>query len=286
MKLNQKSLALMFIDSVLVNLAALGSFYLRFDGDIPKEYFWTYYHTAWVGTIIYLLIFYFFGLYNRLWRYASINELISILFAVSIGTSSVVLVVYFIAPMHYPNTVAVLFWLIAIFLIGGSRLIGRILQDTVFSVHIPGIPKRVLIIGAGDAGALAVRELKNSNYREGYPVGMIDDAPQKQKLKLMGIPVLGTRTDITRVVKSHKVEEVIIAMPSAPEDVIRDITEICEKSGVVIKSIPGIYNYFSGQVDTLKIRQVQIEDLSNGEMPTSISGRSPGLHFRWGKLPT
>jgi len=251
----------MLIDAILVNLAAFGSFYLRFEGNIPKEYSWTYYHTAWAGTLIFLLIFSLFGLYNRLWQYASINELMSIFFAVAVGTCSVVLVIYFIAPMRYPNTVAVLLWLTTTFLIGGSRFIGRILQDGVFNVHISGIPKRVLIIGAGDAGALAVRELKNSNYREGYPVGIIDDASQKQKLKLMGIPVLGTSKDITRVVKSHKVEEVIIAMPSAPGEVIRDITETCEKSGVVIKIIPGIYNFFSGQVDALKIRQVQIEDL-------------------------
>ncbi|TGE34856.1 polysaccharide biosynthesis protein [Desulfosporosinus fructosivorans] len=261
MKFNQKSLALMLIDSVLVNLAAFGGFYLRFEGNIPQEYFLTYYHTAWAGTLIYLFVFSVFGLYNRLWQYASINELISIFFAVTVGTSSVVLVIYFLAPMRYPNTVAVLLWLITTFLIGGSRFIGRILQDTVFSVQLPGIPKRVLILGAGDAGALAVRELKNSNYKEGYPIGIIDDAPEKQKLKLMGIPVLGTRKDITRVVKSHNVEEIIIAMPSAPGDVIRDMTELCEKSGAVIKIMPGIYNYFSGQVDTLKIRQVEIEDL-------------------------
>ena len=261
MKLDRTSLSLMLVDAVLVNVAAFGSFYLRFEGNIPQEYFMTYYHTAWAGTLIYLLVFSLFGLYNRLWQYASINELISIFFAVTVGTSGVVFVVYFLAPMRYPNTVAVLLWLTTAFLIGGSRFLGRILQDTVFSLHFPGIPKRVLIIGAGDAGALAVRELKNSNYREGYPIGIIDDSPQKQKLKLMGISVLGTRKDITRVVKSRNVEEVIIAMPSAPGDVIRDITEICEKTGAAIKIMPGIYNFFSGEVDTLKIREVQIEDL-------------------------
>ena len=251
----------MLIDAVLVNLAAFGSFYLRFEGNIPQEYFLTYYHTAWAGTLIYLVIFSLFGLYNRLWQYASISELLSILYAVTVGTGSVVLAVYFLAPMRYPNTVAVLFWLTTTFLIVGSRFIGRIVQDGVSKVHIPGIPKRVLIIGAGDAGALAVRELKNSNYREGTPIGIIDDAVQKQNLKMMGISVLGTRKDITRVIKAHKIEEVIIAMPSAPGNVIRDITEICEKSSVVIKIMPGIYNFFSGQVDTLKIRQVEIEDL-------------------------
>jgi len=261
MTLNRNSIYLMLIDSVLVNLAALGSFYLRFEGTIPQEYYMTYYHTAWAGTLIYLVIFSLFGLYNRLWEYASISELVSILYAVTVGTSSVVLVIYFLAPMRYPNTVAVLLWLTTMFLIGGSRFIGRILQDGVFQGHTLGLPKRILIIGAGDAGALAVRELKNSNYREGNPVGIIDDAPQKQKLKFMGIPVLGTREDIARVVKAHNIEEVIIAMPSAPGEVIRDITEICEKSGVVIKIIPGIYNYFSGEVDALKIREVQIEDL-------------------------
>ncbi len=261
MKINRKSLSLMLVDLVLVNLAAFGSFYLRFEGDIPKEYFWTYYHSAWAGTIIYLFIFTVFGLYNRLWQYASISELISVFFAVTVGTCCVVLIIYFIAPIRYPNTVAVLLWLSTTFLIGGSRFMWRILHDTVFNIHIPGMPKRVLIIGAGDAGALAIRELKNSNYRQGYPVGIIDDSPQKQKLKLMGIPVLGTKDDITNVVKSHGVEVIIIAIPSARGDVIRDIATICEKSDVLIKIMPGIYNFFSRQVDTLKIREVQIEDL-------------------------
>ncbi|EHQ89366.1 nucleoside-diphosphate sugar epimerase/dehydratase [Desulfosporosinus youngiae] len=261
MKFSRSSLVLILLDAALINLAAIGSFYLRFEGNIPREYYWTYYHTAWAGTLIYLLIFSFFGLYNRLWQYASISELLSVIFAVFVGTSSVVLVVYFLAPMRYPNTVAVLFWLTTTFMISGSRLILRIIDDAVLTIPIPGIPKRVLIIGAGDAGALAIRELKNSNYREGYPIGIIDDSLQKQKLKLMGIPILGTRKDIPHVVKSHKVEEVIIAMPSAPGAVIRDIAKICEKSGAVIKIVPGIYNFFSGQIDTLQIRQVEIEDL-------------------------
>ena len=88
----------MLIDAVLVNLAAFGSFYLRFQGNIPQEYFMTYYHTAWAGTLIYLLVFSLFGLYNRLWQYASISELTSIFYAVTVGTSSVVLVIYFLAP--------------------------------------------------------------------------------------------------------------------------------------------------------------------------------------------
>ena len=229
MILSRKSIYLMLIDAVLVNLAAFGSFYLRFEGNIPPNYLQTYYHTAWAGTLIYLVVFSLFGLYNRLWQYASISELISIIYAVFVGTSSVVLVVYFLAPVRYPNTVAVLFWLTTTFLIGGSRFLGRILQDGVVKVHNPGIPKRVLIIGAGDAGALAIRELKNSKYREGYPVGIIDDALQKQRLRMMGIPVLGTSKDIARVVNSLKVEEVIIAMPSAPGDVIRQFTDICEQ---------------------------------------------------------
>ena len=258
-------MSLILVDSTLVNLAMFGSFYLRFEGDIPREYFLTYYHSVWVGTLIYLFIFSLFGLYNRLWQYASISEFISIICAVSVGTSSVALVIYFLAPMRYPNAVVVLLWLTTIFLISGSRFIWRILQDTVHSFQIPGVPMRVLIIGAGDAGALAIRELKNSNYRDGYPIGMIDDSLEKQKLKLMGIPVLGTRKDIPHIVKSRNVEEVIIAMPSSPGDVIRDIITICEKSGVVIKIMPAIYNFFSGQVDTLKIRQVEIEDLLGRE---------------------
>jgi len=268
----------MLIDAMLINLAAFGSFYLRFEvfGSIPLEYYQTYYHTAVVATILYIAVFYVFGLYNRLWQYASTGELLSIIYAVTVGTGGTVAVVYFYSvgqdttlPLRPPNSAAVLLWLAMIFLIGGSRFIWRILQENAFDRHVPGSQKQVLIVGAGDAGVLAARELRNRNYRDGRPIGFIDDNRSKVKLQLLGIPVLGTRKDIARVVKGHNVDEVIIAMPSASGESVREIVQICEKSGVDLKIMPGVYDIISGDISVNPIRQVQVEDLL-GRDPVSV----------------
>ncbi|MDA8229345.1 MAG: nucleoside-diphosphate sugar epimerase/dehydratase [Desulfitobacterium hafniense] len=268
MLLRKRTLILMAVDAVLVNLAAFLSFYLRFEGSIPDEYYLTYYHTAWAATIFYLAVFYVFGLYNRLWQYASTGELLSILYAVTVGTAGTITLVYFLAVWRIPHSAAALLWFMTVFFIGGSRFIWRLLQENVFSPHVPGSQKQVLIVGAGDAGVMAARELKNKNNREGRPVGFIDDAPKKQKLQLMGIPVLGTRKDIPRVVKGYGIDEVIIAMPSTDGETIREIVQICEKTGVDLKIMPGVFNVLSGQIDTKGIRQVQVEDLLGREPVT------------------
>jgi len=198
----------MLIDAMLINLAAFGSFYLRFEvmGGIPLEYYQTIYITALSATAIYILVFFLFGLYNRLWQYASTGELLSIIYAVTVGTGGTVAVVYFYsqaqAGYRMPHTTAMLLWLCMVFLIGGSRFIWRILQENAFDRHVPGSQKQVLIVGAGDAGVLAARELKNRNYREGRPIGFIDDNRAKQKLHLFGIPVLGTRRILSALSKA------------------------------------------------------------------------------------
>lgn len=275
MSLRKRTLILMLIDAMLINLAAFGSFYLRFEvvGGIPLTYYPTIYHTAIAATIIYIAVFNVFGLYNRLWQYASTGELLSIVYAVTVGTGGTVSVVYFYslaqAGMRIPHTTAVLLWLAMVFLIGGSRFIWRILQENAFDRHVPGSQKQVLIVGAGDAGVLAARELKNRNYRDGRPIGFIDDDVSKQRLHLLGVPVLGTRKDINRVVKGHNVDEVIIAMPSASGESVREIVQICERSGVELKIMPGVYDIISGDINVNAIRQVQVEDLL-GRDPVSV----------------
>ncbi|GAB6153152.1 nucleoside-diphosphate sugar epimerase/dehydratase [Desulfosporosinus burensis] len=277
MSFRRRTMILMLIDAMLINLAAFGSFYLRFEEGIPLDYYQTYYHTAIGATILYLAVFYVFGLYNRLWQYASTGELLSIVYAVTVGTGGTVAVVYFyglsnaatLSYIRMPHTAALLLWLAMVFLIGGSRFIWRILQENAFERHVPGSQKQVLIVGAGDAGVLAARELKNRNYRDGRPVAFIDDNHSKQKLQVLGIPVLGTRKDIARIVKGHNVDEVIIAMPSASGESVREIVQICEKLGVELKIMPGVYDIISGDINVNPIRQVQVEDLL-GRDPVSV----------------
>ncbi|MDA8440983.1 MAG: nucleoside-diphosphate sugar epimerase/dehydratase [Peptococcaceae bacterium] len=265
MTYHKRAISLIGIDALLVNIAVFGSFYLRFEGNIPAKYYSTYYHTAIASTIVFLISFYYFGMYRRIWQYASTGELLSIIYASSLGSLVAVSIVWVIAPFRVPIKAAILLWLLTLILIGGSRFIWRIFQENVAIERNCGMQKRVLIVGAGNAGVLAVRELRNGNYKHGRPVGFIDDALQKQRLELLGLPVLGTRDDIATVVRGHNIDEVIIAMPSASGDAVREVVEICETTSVKLKILPGVYDILSGNVTVKAIRDVEVEDLLGRE---------------------
>ena len=146
-------------------------------------------------------LFYLFGLYHRLWQYASIGELFSIVGAVSVG--SLLFFGYSLLKMQgatyvLPRSVFIFSWLINTFLIGASRLSWRLMRDHWFFPDRFSERKPVLVVGAGDAGATVIRELKNRNDHCSVPIGFVDDDHSKQKNKMFGIPVLGKREDIPR----------------------------------------------------------------------------------------
>jgi len=258
----KRTLALMLFDALLVNLALFGSFYLRFEEGLPQEYIQTYIDAAVISTVALLLAFQFFGLYRNIWRYASIGEMLSIVYAVTIGSAFTVTVVYFIAPIRLPHSVSVLFWLLVIVSIGGFRFSQRLRQENPIFTVWNKTPRKVLIIGAGDAGVLALRELKNRDFQDGMPVGFIDDSERKIYLNVQGFPVLGSRKEIPEVVEKYGVEEIIIAIPSASGDAIREIVEICKETKASnLKILPGVYDILSGKITVSSIREVQVEDL-------------------------
>lgn len=263
----------MLIDALLINLALFLGFYLRFEGNLKGEYLLydtTHLEAAIVSTVVFLLLFHFFGLYRNIWRYASVGELLSVVYAVTLGTAIIVTVVYFIAPLRLPYSVSVLFWLMVIVLTGGLRFSQRVRQEnSIFSVRNKD-QRKVLIIGAGDAGVLALRELKRRDFQEGLPVGFIDDSRSKINLHVQGFPVLGSREDIPEIVERYEVDEIIIAIPSASGDAIREIVEICKETRAAsLKILPGVYDILSGKITVSTIREVQVEDLL-GRDPVSV----------------
>jgi len=256
-------ICLICCDAVLVNLALLAAFTVRFSNF--EEVF--FYLKPFIGlvpysTMIFLAIFYTHRLYNRDWAYASLGELAAIVQAATLGSLGVVALAYF---LHYslPRSVAALMWAFTIFLIGGSRLAWRLyVERTKANGNQPG--RRALIIGAGDAGAMVARELKSHNGAY-QPVGFIDDDKNKQDLTVLGLPVLGGRSRIPDVVKRCGVDLVIIAMPSVNNTVIRETVEICRGAGAELKILPGVYQIIDGQVSVNHLRPVQLEDLLRRE---------------------
>jgi len=121
--------------------------------------------------------------------------------------------------------------------------------------------KRVLVIGGGKAGSIMIKEMYSNPQIHKYPVGVIDDDPEKYKRKINGVPILGTRDDIGRIVKEKKIDEVLIAMPAASKAEIKQIVDICKKLKCSLKTLPGVYELIDGRVDIKKIRDIEIEDL-------------------------
>ncbi|NMD41891.1 MAG: polysaccharide biosynthesis protein, partial [Firmicutes bacterium] len=240
------------IDAVLIGAALYAALYLRFDGLIPDHYLLAYRQLVLFFTFAQLVIFYFFGFYNRLWQYASTGELI--LIAGSITAGAAVNLLILLASSRgdgflLPRSVPVLHWMITILVIGFSRFSWRFLKGYLFRRQKPGDLRHILIVGAGDAGATLVRELKQRRFQDNLvPVGFVDDNPAKQKMGMFGLPVLGKREDIPRLVQRYAVDEIIIAIPSANRGVIAEIVDICQTTVASLKILPGIYELVNGRV--------------------------------------
>ncbi len=224
-----------------------------------------------LALIIKLVIFFLFGLYRRYWRYASVDELVSIILAV--GSAILIIAgVFFGAGIlgldnarSLPRSVPFIDGLLTLVVVGGSRFSVRIAAHKRRRSEQKNNSKTVLIVGAGDAGAVIARELLSSRHININPVGFVDDDPNKQKKSIHGIPVLGTRKDIPRLAKQYDVEEVVIAIPTAPGNVIREIRTLCEAAGVPSRTMPGMYEILSGQISVSQLRNVDIEDLLRRE---------------------
>ncbi|MCD5407355.1 MAG: polysaccharide biosynthesis protein [Desulfotomaculum sp.] len=263
---------LIAVDIVLVNVALYAALLIRFDGAIPEEFLNSFYNLAPVFTLVFLGCFYFFGLYKRLWQYASIGELVIIVGAVTAGTVVNISLAYFLmegGTFPLPRGVFVLSWALNIILIGGSRLSWRLFRDYKFNYQHPRGGKPVLIVGAGDAGVLVAKELKNHFSSKINVVGFVDDDPGKRNLKIIGIPVLGDRNDIPDLVDKHGILEIIMAIPSAKGKTIREIVEICRQTKAEVKILPGMFELIDGHATVNQIREVQVEDLL-GRPPVKV----------------
>jgi len=248
------------IDLLIVNLALLLAFMIRFDWKLAPDVGSVLMSLVLWVSFIRLIIFYFEGLYQWSFRYASLGEAIRIVRAVAFGTLSLIAIAYF--KRYYPyigRSVFLIDFLICLFFIMTYRFFFRIINK-IKSKH-PINLKRVLIVGAGDAGEMVVRELLNAKKKEYIPIGFIDDDSRKKNLKIHGIRVLGNKEEIAKIAKDYRIEEIIISVPSVQGKVIRDIISNCQKANLKIKIIPGLLKILSGEVSIKEIRDVNPEDL-------------------------
>ena len=255
---------MVFMDLFLINAALFLAFMIRFNWQLSSLVASGYISLILWATVFRLVLFWFFGLYEWSFRYASIHEAITILKAVTVSTLLLIVIAFF---QHYTagigRSVLLIDYLICLFFISVFRFSPRLIVNLKQNHYLN--PKRVLIVGAGSAGEMIARELLNRPNRTYQPIGFIDDNPIKKDARIHGIKVLGNRKKITEIIEKYRVEEVIIAIPSAKGEVIRDIISHCEKAGTKFKILPGLHQILTGEVDIKQIRDVKPEDLLGRE---------------------
>jgi FlaA1/EpsC-like NDP-sugar epimerase len=175
-----------------------------------------------------------------------------------------ILLFTFGAFQGFPRSVLIIYGVLSMLAVGGLRFALRVLAESRFfavadreRVH----QNHILIIGAGDAGALVLREMQKSKYLNMKPVGFLDDNPEKQKQQLLGVPVIGTIDDMPRVLDQKHVDEVIIAIPSAPGNVVRRVAQVCQKKSIPFRTMPGLYELLGGKINISRLREIEISDL-------------------------
>jgi FlaA1/EpsC-like NDP-sugar epimerase len=248
---------LIIIDLILINIAMLFAFMLRFD-TAWVNYFRTDYLLA--LSVIGIVVLYFSSLYSKMWQYASMAELNSIFKTTFFINIIFVIYIYFFR-VSFPRSVMIINGLLDIFLLGGLRFALRILKDYLTKSSNKIAKKRVLVIGAGDAAEIIVREMQKHPELGKEIIGLIDDDLQKQALEIHGKKVLGKRDKIPVVIKDYEVDEVIIAMPSAKGKDIKKIYELSNQDNVKVNIVPGVYEILNGDVNLSQIREVKVEDL-------------------------
>ncbi|GIV63800.1 MAG: polysaccharide biosynthesis protein CapD [Bellilinea sp.] len=263
-------------DLALIILSVIGALILRFElGSLFFAYLPFGYWMIAVALVIKPLVYYFFGLYRRMWMYASVEELKLIVIAVTTASILVAVVMLILFTRGflpgYLRSVFVIDWLLSLAMVGGLRFAFRFLAETRrrFGEMQAGRVRRVLIVGAGDAGALVVKELQKNPQLNLIPVGFLDDNPTKQRQQIHGVPVVGTINEMTRWLEKLRVDEVIIAIPSAPGRVVRMVADVARLKGIPFRTMPGIYELLGGKVSVSRLREVDITDLLRRQ-PTRV----------------
>jgi FlaA1/EpsC-like NDP-sugar epimerase len=260
-------------DAVLIAVAWWLAFWIRFDSadGIPPFYdelvSW---QTIAIVVGIKLAVFTAFGFYNRWWRYASTRDMWGALRGVTAASLLAGLTLYFFPPdatERLPRGVAVIDWLLLLGLVAGTRLAAR----TIFERPAPGglvaRGKEVLVVGAGDAAQLVIREMLKSRALGYTPIGVVDDDPRKKNLRIHGVRVLGTTEDLPHILRDNKPDELLIAIPSAAGEVRQKVVEAARDAQVPVKTLPGLYELIAGDHNlTAQIRPVSVEDVLGREV--------------------
>lgn len=262
---NAKRLIVLLSDIASTGLSFWLACTLRFNFSIPEHFYGLFIKTLPIVMATRLVCFYFFGLYSGVWRFASMNDLLRILKATVLSSFLFFVYVGFVYHLiDFPRSVFIIDWFIIVCLIGGSRFLYRLFREF-YPVRTAREKKKVLIVGAGGAGEMLLREMKQ-NAKIGYdPVGFLDDDTAKKGMRIHGVQVLGKVEDLARIVDKKQVEEAVIAIPSLTGKEMKKIIQLCDDAGITCKTVPAVSDILNGSVHVNQIREIRIEDLLGRE---------------------
>jgi FlaA1/EpsC-like NDP-sugar epimerase len=269
MPINRHRIWNVVADAALIALAWWLAFWLRFDHGVPKPYQRLFGDTIGIAIVLQLAVFLAFGFYNRWWRYVSTRDMWGAaqgVTAACIVSDLVVLLAHPVRGFQLPRSVAVLDWLFLLAFVAGTRLIARSLIERPGAASLVARGREVVIAGAGDAAQLVIREMQRTPGLGYTPIGLVDDDPRKKNLRLHGVRVLGTTAELPQILRDNRPDEVLIAIPSASGEERRRIVEVARDAGVPVKTLPGLYELISGDINlTGQIRPVEVQDVLGRE---------------------
>lgn len=259
---------LILYDVIAVNFSYFLGLWLRFDlkyTSIPKEYLTAFLKFSPFYTVFAIAVFAALHLYNSLWRFASFSELNRI-FASTIITAVFHVVGITLLLEHMPISYYIFGTVMQIVLITAVRFAYRYItlerkrrEQSTKAVH------NVMVIGAGAAGQVILKELKNSAELQTTPYCVIDDNPNKWGRFMEGVPIVGGRDSILEAVEKYKIDQILFAIPTASAQDKRDILNICKETRCELKSLPGVYQLANGEVSLNRMKTVAVEDLLGRE---------------------
>ncbi|MFQ6112866.1 MAG: polysaccharide biosynthesis protein [bacterium] len=251
------------VDSTIILVVYYFAFLVRYEGQVP--------YTVWLGFVstspilisISIAVFYFSNIYRGLWEYCGIKELLRLINVHTLAWVSFISCTILLKIYWVPRSVLVIYWLLGLVSLGGVRIGYRI-----FCRHtglLISKKVRVLIVGAGDAGEMILRQIINDPLLGYQPVGLVDDDAKKLHARIHGVPIVGTTTEIPVLARDKQVDQIIIATPSATASQMRRIVSRCQETGIDFKTVPGPRELIDGKVTVNQLRDVKIEDLLERE---------------------
>ena len=234
---------------------------------MPSPYERLLFETILLVVAVKLVVFVLFGFYNRWWRYVSTRDMWGAARGVAVACLLTYVVIYLLHPVRgfqLPRSVAAMDFLLTLASIAGSRLLARSLIERP-KTGLVARGKEVIVVGAGDAGDQVLRQMLKTPALGYTPIGLVDDDPKKKNMRLHGIRVVGTTADLPHILADNKPDELVIALPSASGDVRQRIVEVARDANVPVKTLPGLHELITGEVDLAHIRPVQVEDVLGRE---------------------